>query len=182
MEFWPQTDLAQVTKPAEPIGVSKRQVFEHSARTAITAILSMFAAELLRLPQSYWAPITTIVITQSSLRTTLALSWQRFFGTVLGAVVGAAVGTYVGPHLFVFGAGIFVMGLCCAVLNADRSAYRFAGVTLGIVLLLPRTEPAWQVASHRFAEVSIGIAVALIMTVVWPESFPDERMANTKVV
>lgn len=31
------------------------------------------------------------------------------------------------------------------------------------------TEPAWRIAFHRFAEVSVGIAVALVMTVVWPE-------------
>ena len=51
----------------------------------------------------------------------------------------------------------------------DRSAYRFGGVTLAIVLLVRPVEPAWQVAFHRFAEVSTGIAVALVMTVVWPE-------------
>jgi len=40
---------------------------------------------------------------------------------------------------------------------------------LSIVLLVRRVEPGWQVAFHRFAEVSTGIAVALVMTVVWPE-------------
>jgi hypothetical protein len=33
------------------------------------------------------------------------------------------------------------------------------------VMLVPRSGPAWQVAFHRFAEVSIGIGVALILTV-----------------
>jgi uncharacterized membrane protein YccC len=70
--------------------------------------------------------------------------------------------------MLVFGV-IFLLGLFCAGLQADPSAYRFGGVTLAIVLLVPRTEPAWQVAFHRSAEVSIGIAVALVMTVVWPE-------------
>ncbi|MBV9607968.1 MAG: FUSC family protein, partial [Acidobacteria bacterium] len=104
--FWNKTSLGQVTKPAERIGFTKSQVLEHCARTAITALTSMFVAKLFRLPQSYWAPITTIVITQSSLRTTLALSWQRFFGTALGALVGGAVATYFGPHLLVFGASV----------------------------------------------------------------------------
>jgi uncharacterized membrane protein YgaE (UPF0421/DUF939 family) len=54
--------------------------------------------------------------------------------------------------------------------RSERSAYRFGGVTLAIVLLVPRTAPAWQIAFHRFAEVSIGIGVALILTVVWPET------------
>jgi uncharacterized membrane protein YccC len=59
--------------------------------------------------------------------------------------------------------------LLSAVVYPDRSAYRFGGVTLAIVMLVPRSGPAWQVAFHRFAEVSIGIGVALILTVVWPE-------------
>jgi len=49
--------------------------------------------------------------------------------------------------------------------------------TLAIVLLLPRSEPAWRVAFHRFAEVSIGIAGALIMTVVWPERSASKSAA-----
>jgi hypothetical protein len=37
------------------------------------------------------------------------------------------------------------------------------------VLLIPRANPVWQIAVHRFAEVCIGIAVALILAVAWPE-------------
>jgi hypothetical protein len=48
-------------------------------------------------------------------------------------------------------------------------AYRFGGTALAIVLLVPRTGSAWHSAFHRFAEVSIGIAVALFMTLAWPE-------------
>jgi hypothetical protein len=38
-----------------------------------------------------------------------------------------------------------------------------------IVMWVPRTGPAWQMALYRFAEVSIGIAVAVVLIVVWPE-------------
>jgi hypothetical protein len=34
---------------------------------------------------------------------------------------------------------------------------------------VPRTGSPWQIAFHRFAEVSIGIGVALILAWVWPE-------------
>jgi len=43
------------------------------------------------------------------------------------------------------------------------------GITLAIVLLIPRAGPAWLAAFHRFVEVSIGIGVALTLTVVWLE-------------
>jgi uncharacterized membrane protein YgaE (UPF0421/DUF939 family) len=137
----------------------------------------MLAARLFSLPQIYWAPITTMVITQSSIRTTLAISWQRFLGTAVGAAIGAIVASYFRPDVTVFSAGVFLLGIFCNGVRADRSAYRFGGVTLAIVLLVPRVQPAWRVACDRFAEVSVGIAVALIMTLVWPErdSTPEKQ-------
>ena len=153
-------------------------VLVHSLRTAVAAVASVLVARLFRLPETYWAAITTLVITQSSLGAALAVSWQRFVGTALGAAVGAMVASYFGPHVLVFGASVFLLGLLCALARADRSAYRFGGIALAIVLLIPRTSPAWQIALRRFAEVSIGIAVALIMTVVWPEreiTLPGKR-------
>ncbi|HXJ13719.1 MAG TPA: FUSC family protein [Candidatus Limnocylindrales bacterium] len=144
-------------------------VLVHSARTAVAAIVSVAAARLLRLPETYWAPVTTLVIVQSSLGAALAVSRQRFAGTALGAAVAAVAATYFGSHLFVFGISVFLTGLLCALVRLDRSAYRFAGMTVAIVLLIPRPEPTWQIAYHRFAEVSVGIAVALLLATLWPE-------------
>jgi len=142
----------------------------HSVRTAAAAVASLLVARLFRLPEAYWAPITTLVITQSSLGAALAVSWQRFLGTVLGAAVGAVVARYFGPQVLVFGAGVFVLGLLSAAARSDRSAYRFSGITLAIVILVPRTASPSQIALHRCAEVFIGIGVALILTVLWPET------------
>lgn len=150
-------------------GVFSRSVLLHSARTAVAAVTSMLTAKLCGLPETYWAPITTLVITQSSLGAALAVSGERLTGTILGAAVGTIAASYFGPHMLVFGIGVFLLGLLAAAMRSDRSAYRFAGVTLAIVLLVPHTGPALTVALHRFAEVCIGIAVALALTVVWPE-------------
>jgi uncharacterized membrane protein YgaE (UPF0421/DUF939 family) len=155
--------------PAEKASKVRLTVLEHSVRTAIAAVGSLLAARLFRLPEAYWAPITTLVITQSSLGAAFSVSWKRFVGTAIGALVGALVATHFPPNIFLFGVSVFVLGLLCALVRTDRSAYRFAGVTLSIVLLIPRANPAWQVALHRFAEVSIGIAVALLFAIVWPE-------------
>ncbi len=151
------------------VGWAGWPIVVHSVRTAVAAVVSVLAARLFRLPEAYWAPITTIVITQSSLGAAFTISWQRFVGTLLGAVVGGFVASYFGPHVLVFGVCVFLLGLLCAVTHTDRSAYRFGGISLAIVLLIPRMEPAWRVAFHRFAVVSIGIAVALIFAWVWPE-------------
>jgi len=144
-------------------------VVVHSTRTAVAAVASLLVARLFQLPEAYWAPITTFVITQSSLGTAFTVSWQRFVGTALGALVGAIVAGHFGPHVLVFGTCVLILGLLCAVAHSERSAYRFGGVTLAIVLLVPRTGSAWRIAFHRFAEVTVGLGVALILAWVWPE-------------
>ena len=148
----------------------RRQVVVDSVRTAVAAMVSLVVARLFGLPEAFWAPVTTLVITQSSLRETLSLSWHRFMGTALGALVGVIVAIQIGPNLLAFGAGVLVLGLLCALVGSDRTAYRFGAVTLAIVLLVPRTNSAWHMAFHRFAGVSLGIGVALVLTVLWPES------------
>jgi uncharacterized membrane protein YgaE (UPF0421/DUF939 family) len=152
-------------------------ILVHSTRTTVVAVASLLAARFFGLPEAYWAPITTLVITQSSLGAALFVSWQRFVGTVVGALVGATAASYFGPHVLVFGICVFILGLLRAVTWSDLTAYRFGSVTLAVVLLVPRTGPAWQIAFHRFAEVSIGIGVALILAIVWPEreATPSEK-------
>src|SRR6516162_4026929 len=68
-----------------------------------------------------------------------------------------------------FGAGVFVLGLICVLLHIGRNAFRYAGTTLAIVMLVARAEPAWMIAVHRFLEISVGIAVGVLLTAVWPE-------------
>ncbi len=148
---------------------TRREILVHSARTAVAAVASLLTARLFKLPESYWAPITTLVITQSSLGAALGVSWQRFVGTALGAALGAIIASYFGRQVLVFGMSVFLLGLLSAALRADRTAYRFAGVTFVIILLIPRSAPPWRIALHRFAEVCIGIAVALILAVLWPD-------------
>jgi uncharacterized membrane protein YgaE (UPF0421/DUF939 family) len=138
-----------------------------SARTAVATIISLLLARRLKLPEYYWAPISTIVILLSTINP-LALAWQRFAGTALGAALGAVIATFfgAGPHWPVYGAGIFICGMLCAFLRVG-SAYRFAAIALTIVLLIIHERSPWIVAVHRFVEVSLGIAVGLAVTAVW---------------
>jgi hypothetical protein len=71
--------------------------------------------------------------------------------------------------VLVFGTSVFILGLVRALARLDLTAYRFGAVTLAVVLLVPRRGPGWQIAFHRFAEVSIGIGMALILAWIWPE-------------
>ncbi|MGA9392088.1 MAG: FUSC family protein [Candidatus Sulfotelmatobacter sp.] len=148
------------------LGVSRAALIK-SARAAVAAVASMLLARGLKLPEFYWAPISTIVVLLSTVDP-LTVAWQRFAGTALGAALGALAGTYLPPNWIVYGLCIFVCGILSALLRI-ASAYRFAAITLTIVLLIAHTRPPWIVATHRFVEVSLGIAVALLVTVIWRE-------------
>jgi uncharacterized membrane protein YccC len=144
----------------------------HAAQTAIAAIVSLLIARLFHLPEAYWAAITTLIVMQSSFGAAWTLSKQRLAGTALGAIAGALLSACVGTNVWVFGAGVFVLGVICALLRINRNAYRYAGITLAIVMLVSHTQPAWIIAVHRFFEISVGIAVGLVLTAVWPVTQP----------
>jgi uncharacterized membrane protein YgaE (UPF0421/DUF939 family) len=146
-----------------------RTLTVHAGRTAVAAATSLLVAQLFGLAEAYWAPITTLVIEQSSLGAALIPSWDRWIGTLLGAAVSAMVASQPVPRVLLFGASVFILGLLRLLTRSELTAYRFGCVTLGIVLLVPRAGSASQIAVHRFAEVSIGIGVALILALVWPE-------------
>jgi uncharacterized membrane protein YgaE (UPF0421/DUF939 family) len=162
----PQQDTIARHMTAWTIGLSlPREALFHSARTAVAAVLSLMLARALYLPEFYWAPISTIVILLSP-SDPLTLAWQRFAGTALGAAVGALIATFLHVNWMVYGAGILLCGILSALLRLG-GAYRFAAITLSIVLLIAHAAPPWVVAYHRFVEVSLGIAVALLVTKVW---------------
>jgi len=146
-----------------------RETLEHALRTTVAATVSLAIARLFGLPEPQWAAISTMVVTQSTLGAALTISGERFAGTALGAAAGALLGTYLGSGMLAFAIGVFGLGLICAFLRLDRAAYRFAGITLAIVLLVSREQRVWTIAAHRFLEVSLGIAMGLAMTALWPQ-------------
>src|SRR5579864_383060 len=149
---------------SQRLGLSRVAILS-STRTAVATVLSLLLARSLKMPEFYLAPISTIVILLSTINPR-TLAWQRFAGTALGAFLGALIASYFHPNWIVYGAGIFVCGLLSSILRLG-SAYRFAAIALTIVLVIAHDRPPWIVATHRFLEVSLGIAVALLVTVVW---------------
>lgn len=143
--------------------------FVHAARTAAAAIASYLFAGLFRLPEPYWASISTMVVMQSTLGASLPISTQRFAGTAIGAAVGAAAAASFPVNVWAFGVAVYLIGMLCAVLRIERSAYRYAGITLAIVMLVTRSATPWLIGLHRFCEVSLGIAVGLMLSALWPE-------------
>jgi len=143
--------------------------YTYAARIAVAAVLSLWVARLIGMPEAYWASITSLVIIQPTFKAALPISVQQFAGTAVGAICGWLVATYIGANIFVYGVAIFVIGMACSALHVERSAFRYASVTLAIIVLIVRTNPPSVVALHRFVEVSVGIVMSLVLTAVWPD-------------
>jgi uncharacterized membrane protein YccC len=141
----------------------------HAIRTAVAATVSVIIARLVQMPEAYWAAIATLVVMQSTLGATLTLSIERIVATAIGASVGALEANYFGANLVAFAPAIILTGLLSIALRLEKTAYRYASVTLTIIVLFPRSGAPWIIALHRFIEVSVGIIVALAVVAVWPE-------------
>lgn len=141
----------------------------HAMRTAVAATLSVLLARLVGMPEAYWAVIATLVVMQSPLSSTVPLAIQRIVASAVGASLGAIEAACFGANLVAFALTIFVLGLVSLVFRLERVGYSYAGMTLAIIVLIPRPEAPWIAAVHRFAEVSLGILVALAVVAVWRE-------------
>ena len=141
----------------------------HAFRTALAATISILLGRLVGLPEAYWAAIATVVVMQSPLGDTVPLAIERIVASALGASIGAIESTYFGANLFVFALAMLLLGLISFVLRLEKVGYSYACITLAIIVMIPRAETPWIAAAHRFAEVSLGILVALAVVGVWRE-------------
>jgi uncharacterized membrane protein YgaE (UPF0421/DUF939 family) len=138
-----------------------------TAQTAVAAVVSYLIARSFRLPEAYWAPMSALIVMQSTLSAALPVAVQYVAGTAAGAALGAVADLYFPANVGAFGAAVLIIGLLCVVLQIERSAYRYASITLAIVMLVPRSSSGRLIALHRFFEVSIGITVGLIFFGLW---------------
>src|SRR5437899_8553114 len=141
----------------------------HAIRTAVAATVSVLIAGLVQMPEAYWAAIATLVVMQSTLGATLTLSLERIVATAVGASVGALDANFFGANLVAFAVAIVLIGLLAIAFRLEKTAYRYASITLAIIVLISRSAPAWIIGLHRFLEVSVGIIVALAIFGLCPE-------------
>ena len=147
--------------------------------SALAAVVSYLIARLFRLPEAYWAPMSTLIVMKLTLSSALPIAVQYVVGTAVGAAVGAGTDIYFHASVCSFGAAVVVVGLLCVALRVTRSAVRYASITLVIVMLVPRSTSGRLVALHRFFEVSIGLAVGLVLFALW-QNIDLKRSANVR--
>jgi uncharacterized membrane protein YccC len=140
-----------------------------SLRMTVAGLLSFAVAQLFPVSQTYWAVLSAVIVTQSSLGGSLKATLDRFISTLGGAGWGVAV-TYAVPHsslattALALGAALVPLSLMVAF----RPNYRVAPIT-AVIVLLGHTAPGGVIdtALDRVFEISLGgvVALAVALTV-----------------
>jgi uncharacterized membrane protein YccC len=138
-----------------------------AVQTTVAACLADAAADLLALPQGFWAVMTAILVTQANVGASLGLAVDRLLGSLLGVLVGGGVALLLADSHALRYAGLAATILVLAFFSAQRPALRIACVTAAIVILGdPRLGTPVQSAGLRMIEVAIGAIVSILTTIV----------------
>ena len=148
---------------------AKQAALRLSFRMTVAAILAYVLAEMLALPQGYWAVFSSIITMQTSVGGSVKATIDRVLGTIGGAVAGAIVAYFV-PHqnLVSLGIALVVALVPLTLLAALRPNYRVAPVTAIIVLITPSAQQLGPLESafYRILEITLGCLVGLVVSLV----------------
>ncbi len=140
-----------------------------AARITVACLGAYGVAEVAGLPQSFWAVLTALLVTQSSVGGSIKAMSDRFVGTLLGGVWGVVVSLLI-PHSSSTGMALALL-LAVGPLSfvaALGPAYRVTPVT-AIILLLGTSGTgvsAWMSAIDRVLEIGLGCVVAMAVSLV----------------
>ena len=164
---WSQHELAvklrvQRDSNSGLLNWERKRLLIHAAKTALAAAFCWWLAQRFHLPDGYWGPISTIIVLQSNVGSTVTASRERLLGTLIGAALGFLFSLF-GPPLLSYILAILAAIIVCGLLGL-RNSSRLAGVTITIIMLVHREGSHWGLALDRVGEVLLGIVVALAVT------------------
>src|SRR6185369_17255193 len=84
-------DAGSIEPPAVPWLIRNRPKLLLAVRMTVATLAAFVIAAVLALPQAYWAVLTALIVTQSSVGGSLKAALDRLIGSICGAVWGAAV-------------------------------------------------------------------------------------------
>ena len=133
-------------------------------RMIVAALLAYVLATALGLPQGYWAVLTTIIVTQSSVGGSLKAAGERLVGSVCGGLVGGLAAVLLPSHTpLVLSLALAAAVAPLALLTAFNPSFRIAPVTAIIVLLSTgaATLSPLHYALNRILEITLGTVIGL---------------------
>jgi uncharacterized membrane protein YccC len=145
------------------IGRGKWPRLRQAVQTAVAACLAYAAADVLKMPQGFWAVVTAIMVMQANVGGSLGMAIDRLLGSLLGVLVGGAAAIVLADVHALKYVGLAATVLVLGYFSAPRAPLRIACVTAAIVILGdPRLGVPISSAGYRMIEVLIGTAIAIL--------------------
>lgn len=134
---------------------------------SISCILAIFLAQILRLENPYWAAISTFLVMQIDMGSSLKKSFERITATMLGSVSAvifvAAFSNY--SIILLLNIFVFVAVVMSYSFRNDSYVACLSSITLIMVTFSVLANPPAliQTAFFRFSEISVGIFAQTIV-------------------
>ncbi len=145
--------------------------YKHIARVAIAATIAwLIATNLSQSTLGIFAPITTLLVVQTSPWSTLGISAQRVLGTGVG-VLGASIWVnLLGLSWWTFG-----LGLVISLVIARLLPFSFGGqiqIPIAVIFVLSIGPNSMEQDLWRVLDVGIGGVVGIAAVLAWPPKPP----------
>lgn len=163
-DLLPDLGMAEVLRQ-RPSGITSAW---HAVRVALAVTVSWVVADTVSQSSfALFAPITTLMVVQASLWTTIGLSVQRIVGTGLGVLLASVYVNLVGLTWW-----SFLFGVLGALLIARGLPLSLGGqlqIPLAVVFVLALGSGTITQDLWRVLDVLIGGAVGLLAVVAFPQ-------------
>ena len=135
---------------------------------ACSVMLATTLALLLQVDSPWWAAISGFMSLMSTGAASMRRGLLRLTGTAAGSLLGFIMARWL-PYdhfaLYLFLAGITMLGVIAMQVSPHGLAWLFLTITTSMVLLMSLSNPeqAFHIAYYRLFEVGIGVASAIIV-------------------
>lgn len=158
----------------------KSNIFRHSVRVSVAALVAYLISIFLPLGHSYWIMMTTIIILRPNYGLSKKRNVQRVLGTITGAIIGIIILIYIEDKSTLF---VLMILFMIATYSTIRRNYLW-----GVVLLTPYVLLLFHLISplpfmhalyDRLLDTGIGSAIAFLASFFLVPSWEKEQINTT---
>lgn len=136
--------------------------WKHAIKVAVAAAICYEITRRLGSGQGWWAAITSIVVLQSDVGTTLRTCRDRLIGTAIGALLGWPVSIFWHGNVLFYALATAFLIIFCNLIGLSNAG-RLGAVALTVIVLVHFEVSPGRAALSRFLEVALGVVVALLV-------------------
>lgn len=162
-----QKQLARTSPAWHDLAAHLPGDLEFAFRTAIAALIALYAAMWLQLDTPRWAAWTVLTVSLPSPERAFSKAWHRMIGTLVGAVMGVVFAALFAQAPLEFIAAMAFWGAFCVYVGTRARGYQtyalaLTWLTTAIVAMgsLANPNAVLMVALTRTAEVTLGVVAA----------------------